>query len=666
MKGQLLSSAINNLLSRKALFSAIIMLCIFAGGNLAAQQTDVLLKTKPALTDNTVVVQQGGMLEISVPATTPGSTYRIQRTYPQDNAWLEVTSTGGLLKVPAFKVNAAGKQVITVSETGTGTFAHSFILDAKAGLGMKANDQSLFPANTGGVMYAPMATNVTTTPALEPNGSNPMKTTICENGTVIVTVNEAVNGTTYRLQQTFPYSSGYQDVTESGGVAVFTGVSPTVNTTTTWTVTSPGGFGYSFIIDVIPDPIAPTLTLSEGEGTICAGPDLSASLNDAGSGGYGNMVDAYEYSTDGGITWSTYSLESPISSTLYNIPSVKIKAKRYDTDGRGCSSERIYTWTINSNVHDITGTKGSYCSIQQAIDAASTQAGDVLEVDPGNYPENLQINKANLTLKSVTQHAAIIQTQSGFNAGSGYGGITFLANGITLEGFKIEQGVAQAVIHTHNSNDITILNNWIVGMNSAAPRGIDVGYASDNSDGVVIEGNKFEDLYCAVYINQASDLTIDDNDFIADMGDGCIVFDGTWNYNDVNVTNNSATDANYLLFFYGDPQGAVTHSGNSLTNTLLSNWKVVNITKNIFYSTIQLAVAGADATNVIEVAEGVYQLTALVNIDKQLTIQGKGRDNTIVELSSPWFNVGGAIALTLNASGIIIKDIHFKVVGRSR
>jgi hypothetical protein len=100
------------------------------------------------------------MLEISVPATVPGSTYRIQRTWPQDNAFLEVTSTGGLLKVPAFRVNSSGKQIITVSETGNGTLAQSFTLDAKPGLGIKAGAQSLFAENTGGLMYGPMSEEV--------------------------------------------------------------------------------------------------------------------------------------------------------------------------------------------------------------------------------------------------------------------------------------------------------------------------------------------------------------------------------------------------------------------------------------------------------------------------------------------------------------------------
>jgi len=493
---------------------------------------------------------------------------------------------------------------------------------------------------------------------------------ICVGGTITVTITNTNNGNTYKIQKTLPTPSlSIQNLMGTGGtiqsdpIAIFS--SP--GSYTIGVVDLNDGVPFeNFTVIVNPDPIAPTLTLSQVEGSINAGTAISASLNSAGSGGYGNMVDAYEFSIDNGASWNPYTLGSLISSTQFKIPSVKIKAKRYDTESRGCASENIYTWDVISRVHDVTGAQGSYFSIQQAIDASSTASGDVLEVDAGTYPENIQINKANLTLKSITQFAAIIQTQSGFNAGSGYGGITFLADGSTLDGFKIEQSVDQAIIHTHNSNNVTIKNNWIIGLAPAAPRGIDLGYASENSDGVILKDNKFEDLYCGVYINQASNLTIDDNDFIADMGDGCIVFDGTWNYNNINIINNTATNADYLMYFYGSPQGAVTHSSNTLTNTLLSNWKVTNLTKSIFYATIQDAVTGADATNVIEVAEGVCQLTALVDVNKQLTIQGKGRDNTIVELSSSWFNVNGPNAFTLSAAGIIIKDLHFKVVGKGQ
>ncbi|MBZ0242238.1 MAG: right-handed parallel beta-helix repeat-containing protein, partial [Bacteroidales bacterium] len=185
--------------------------------------------------------------------------------------------------------------------------------------------------------------------------------------------------------------------------------------------------------------------------------------------------------------------------------------------------------------------------------------------------------------------------------------------------FKIEQNVNQAIIHTHNANNVSIVNNWIIGISPAAPRGVDAGYGSANSDGVVIEGNKFEDLYCGVYINQATDLSIDANDFVADMGDGAIVFDGTWNFSNIDVINNTATDANYLMFYYGS-QGSVTYSGNTLNSTLLSNWKVFNVNKGNFYQTIQAAIVAASAADVIQVAAGTF--TETISVNKSLIING--------------------------------------------
>ncbi len=358
MKGQLLSSALNNLLSRKALFSAIIMLCIFAGGNLAAQQTDVLLKTKPALTDNTVVVQQGGMLEISVPATTPGSTYRIQRTYPQDNAWLEVTSTGGLLKVPAFKVNAAGKQVITVSETGNGTFAQSFILDAKAGLGMKAGEQSLFSENTGGVMYAPMFTETySTQPPLVGNDI-----TICLGGNVILTVYGTTSGHQYRLRQTNPPFGAGEVITSTGGTIVFSSVSPTTQPYSIWTVDDmDGSFVYSFNVYAVNDPTAPIMTKNPAVTAVCAGVPVKAVWASDGSGGVAPISDIYQYRTNNGTSWSswaTYVSGTEIVTT--GMTGVEIRAARDRDSGYGCNAENVYSWTV-TKVTVSTSTTQTTC-----------------------------------------------------------------------------------------------------------------------------------------------------------------------------------------------------------------------------------------------------------------------------------------------------------------
>lgn len=271
----------------------------------------------------------------------------------------------------------------------------------------------------------------------------------------------------------------------------------------------------------------------------------------------------------------------------------------------------------------IVGPGQTYTTIQDAIDAAEN--GDIIQVQDGTYPENLEID-VDVTVVAENQHLAIIQTQSGFNAGSGYGGITFLADGATLDGFKIEQGVDQAVVHTHNANDVSILNNWIVGVSGAQPRGIDVGYASANSDNVFIQGNTFEDMYCGVYINQATDLTIDDNHF-EDMGDGGIVVDGTWTIDGVDVTNNTATNANYLIYFYGDADNMVATGNGPFVNTQLSNSSIMNVTQGTFHETIQAAINAASPGDQIQVAAGTYAESIVGDGKNNLTVIGADPNN---------------------------------------
>jgi parallel beta-helix repeat protein len=483
---------------------------------------------------------------------------------------------------------------------------------------------------------------------------------VCTGGTVIVQIENSDDGHTYRITKSAPSPSlTIQNLIGTGGtiqsdpIDIFSTIGNFTISVIDITDLDPI---LAFTVNVTADPTAPTITPSPAQSVICPGTSVSATFS-AGSGGVSGCTDIFQYRKNGSA-WQSYTPGEAINDDNTNT-SVEIRALREHPNGLGCFAETTYSWTFDKKVQNQTLNK-YYCTIQEAIDDAV--AGNTIVVSNGTYIGNLEINKQ-LILKAENQHAAIIQTQSGFNAGSGYGGITFVANGSTLEGFKIEQNVAQAIIHTHNSNNVTIKNNWIIGL-ANAPRGIDVGYGAANSEGVIIQGNIFNNVYCAVYVNQASDLSIDDNNFQT-MGDGAVVFDGTWSYDEINITNNTTTTAtNYLMYFYGS-QGEVTYSGNTLTSpTNLTNWKVVNITKSIFYETIQAAVTGADPTNVIEILEGTYALTAPVNITKALTLQGKGRDNTTVELSSAWFNITGQYAFTLNAVGITVKDIHFKVVGK--
>ncbi|MDY0026478.1 MAG: hypothetical protein RBS33_10870, partial [Lentimicrobium sp.] len=230
----------------RGILPVILLLSFFALSSFA-QQREAPIRTNPALVENTVSMQVGNMLEISVPATLPGTTYRIQRTYPADNAYLDVKSDGGLLKIPAFKVNASGKQLITVAQTN-GDFAYTFILVAKPGLGMNANGLSLFGEGTGGLMYGNRSGETVTANPDITLGIPDYININCFGTPVLVTVSDAEIGTTYTLQRTSPPTTTAQEITATSGTVNFEAIVPTL-AYGIWTVQSnPIGFGYSFAI----------------------------------------------------------------------------------------------------------------------------------------------------------------------------------------------------------------------------------------------------------------------------------------------------------------------------------------------------------------------------------------------------------------------------------
>ena len=681
MEKQLHPSAVNQWLQKTGLISLFIILGFITSLSLSAQQTLELLQTRPALTNNTVVMQQGEMLEISVPATVPGSTYRIQRTWPQDNAYLEVTSTGGQLKVPAFKVNAAGKQVITVSEIGTGTIAQSFMLDAKASLGMKAGDRSLFTENTGGVMYGPMSGEVITAiPALQPNDPNPPKSTICTGGYVYVTVNGATPTHTYRLQQTSPNSTTVYDVIADGTVLNFPGVNPT--TYATWTITDRNNtFSTNIVIDVVPQPSAPVLTKSPSSDAVCSGTDVSATIFSNGSDGVAACEDSYQYRTNGG-SWSAYNPGDAISTT--GLTSVDIRALRSDNTGAGCSSENIYSWTVNALpvpvIHGptdvctnsiqtyttearmqayswiVTGGTGSSSTNSININWGSAGPGQVevnyTDANGCNAAANstISVTKTDApSVSSITLRSTIDnntwQSVNG-DLSSGFNCYVYPCSDYTyldVSTFTASTDILQDYLHPFHLNQTGLPSGWNAYW---AAKGVVQG--ATGWQGVmyeIINGNQ-----PIFYLKKSGSdyLLIDGLLYQTEQGEQTLRISGDY------------------------PLGAYTYDGylhatagcyTSLSIGMTFERGILNQTLQLVYGSIQAAIDGSADGNTIEVCDGTY--SGNITVNKNISLVSKnGAAATILDGDDSGSHLG-TITLTSGRYGVVIgqTDKGFTIKG---
>jgi parallel beta-helix repeat protein len=616
----------------------------------------------------TLSIAAGDMLSVRVENSEAGMVYRIRRTYPADGSFLDMVSQGGTLQFPEFSIPANGTHIMTVSANGTGDYQHSFVINVTDGKNAPVNN--LF-GNTGNFTENGGET-ISVVPELDNNVS-----TICNGGSVVVSIHNSILNHTYRVRQTFPSQSTWKEKTGTGGTIEFDAlvIVPPSSGDAIVSVqdrSDPDGLYVSFNVSIVSQPTAPVLTKVPDVASVCTGTTVKATLSTDGSGGVTACSDNYEYRTDGG-PWSQYTLNTEISTT--GLSSVDIQAIRSDNTGAGCSATNMYSWTtlalpvptINGSVSvntcatetyttesGMTGytwtiTGGSGSSDTESIDVTwgTTGTGTVsVNYTDGNgctatsaTSQNITISNATVltaaTLKS-TLNQATWQTLAG-NLGNGYDMYLYPCldySYLDIESATFAEEILDETRHPFYLNQTSLPANW---WSYWAAKGVTAS-ASGGWEAVmwqIINGN--EPIFY-MYRNGSSYQLIDG--LLYQIGQGM-----------------------QLLRISGDyPLGDYTYNGHLYLSTgcysetsigMTFHKGVANLTQQKVYSNIQNTINAAAANDIIEICAGTYNERVVIN--KTLTLQGSDESTCI--LDGTGLGNGRGILINNGITGVTIQNL---------
>jgi hypothetical protein len=102
--------------------------------------------------------------------------------------------------------------------------------------------------------------------------------------------------------------------------------------------------------EIFEDPVSQNIVPSPANLTVCSGTLISATFT-GGSGGFpGAYTDIYEFSTNSGSSWNTYSPGQNISTTgLSGANMLQIRTRRISTGVNGCNWGLFVnvSWSVN-------------------------------------------------------------------------------------------------------------------------------------------------------------------------------------------------------------------------------------------------------------------------------------------------------------------------------
>ncbi|MBW8331920.1 MAG: HYR domain-containing protein [Prolixibacteraceae bacterium] len=173
------------------------------------------------------------------------------------------------------------------------------------------------------------------------NGTNTFNYTINGSGNATADLIATGGKATFPLPNNLPagnYNVKINSITVNGCTANFTS-----NNEVSWTV--------------VAQPVAPGITKSPTDATVCAGQTLTVTTT-AGSGGTGTIADEYRYSTDNSSTWSAWSATVP---SFAAVAGTNLVESRRTASGSGCttSGTNQVSWIVDPATDPGTVTASS-------------------------------------------------------------------------------------------------------------------------------------------------------------------------------------------------------------------------------------------------------------------------------------------------------------------
>jgi parallel beta-helix repeat protein len=219
-------------------------------------------------------------------------------------------------------------------------------------------------------------------------------------------------------------------------------------------------------------------------------------------------------------------------------------------------------------VHNVN-TGLNYTSVQGAIDAPETVAGNTILVDSGKYSEHLVIGKS-IALVGAGRNTTAID-------GGGIGiVIQVTASDVLIKGFEVENGLL-GILLDHSNNSAIIENNVNGVVSSSAPYSLYVDY----SHNFTIEQNIIgPNSASGLLITNSEDFTISKNYAYNNNGYGLNVNDSMNGIIEWNVALNNTYDGIGL----GMGSSNCTVMGNSVSgNQFWGIWLDSDSVDNLIY-----------------------------------------------------------------------------------